>query len=271
MKTPITLLPVLLLTGCYTQLQVAEPYTPPTRTVIYREVPATQDTQVVYDEEEAALYEEESRTEVIHVRDRSRALWSDRSYRAGFADGYWSGYDDGFYDNYRRDRWYWSFHYGWGFSPFYVYHPYYYGYYGHPHWRFRHHHLGWVTYNYYVIHPNQPNPVTRSVNQGRRASGYQATSGSGNVRPRTSGTVQRDVRGTTRGRTSGSDAVTQGSRPASRPSGSSGTVERRGDGGNSSGSSSGSRPAGSGTGGVQRSSGGGSSSGSGSSRPARRD
>jgi hypothetical protein len=289
MKVPLAFLPILL-TGCYTQLQVLEPSPPSTRMIVVREVIRETSPDQLMDED-TLLYEEEETVEMIRVRDRSRALWTDRDYRRGFADGYRYGYDDGDYDNYRRDRWHWNVHWGWGWHP-YVHHPYYSGYYGHPYWRY-HSYYGWGGYNRVVVYPNRPDPVT-NVNQGRRNSGVQGTTSTGSGRVRSSGTVNRSTEATRRSggtavrRESGSSGSTgtrtesrPASRPASRPesrpksrptrsdSGSDAQVERRSSG---SGSSS-SRPASGGSGTVR--SGGSSSSsgssGSGSSRPARRD
>lgn len=268
MKTTLSLATTLLLTGCYTELQVVEPYRPPVRQIVYEREVAKSEPQSyeeeVNPEEDTATYEEE----VLYLRDRSRALNPDQAYRRGFADGYSDGYDDARYDI-RRHRWYYSgydpyfyeprwmvyfnHHHGWNWGwghPHFSYFGYYPGYYYHPFNGFGHH---WVTYNYFYVNPTAETPVARNVNRGRRDSGYQGTSGSSNTgRVTNSGTGVRRNSATSDGtRTTGTrTAETQVRREAGSSSNagtrttSSGTGVRRSTG---SGSTEGTRTTGSGT------------------------
>ncbi len=262
MKPTLAITATLLLTGCYTQLQVVEPYQPPVRKIVYeREVvrDVVEDEDVAITEEESADYEEE----VIYLRDRDRALFQDRDYERGFADGYSEGYEDARYD-FRRHRWYsssydpffyeprwvvyyshrhgWDWGWGWG-HPYYSYYGFY-GYYPayyHPYHGYGH---NWITYNYYYVNPDAETPVARNVNRGRRDSGYQGSTGSSNTGRASSGTgVRRSSGETGTSRSTGTRTT--------------GTQVRRETG---SGSNRGTRTTSSGTG-VRRTSGSGTSGG----------
>jgi hypothetical protein len=247
MNTTLTLVATVLLSGCYTQLQIVEPNRMPVREIVYERGPI--DTVPLDEEKTLSGYDDE----VIYMRDRNRALFQDREYERGFADGYREAYDDARYD-FRRHRWYdsgydpyfyeprwivyyshgygWDWGWNWGY-PYYGYYGYYPGNYYHPYRGYGHH---WVTYNYYYVNPNAETPVARTVNRGRRDSGYQGSAGSTNTgRVTTSGYgVRRSTEPSSDSRTTGTRTTgTQvrrttgsGSTSGTRTTGSSGTTTR---------------------------------------------